>query len=124
MRETQVNCVTRQKPSLKYHLQLKTKEDVGGSGLGLQGGRRKWSLCACVLSCFSCVRFFVTLWTVARQASLSMGFSRQEYWSGLSFPSLGNLPKPRIKPGLPHFRQVLLGLSHQGRKLSSNFCLF
>ena len=39
--------------------------------------------CDCVLSCFSRVRLFVTLWTVARQAPLSMGFSRQEYWSGL-----------------------------------------
>ena len=39
--------------------------------------------CDCVLSCFHRVRLFVTLWTVARQAPLSMGFSRQEYWSGL-----------------------------------------
>ena len=37
---------------------------------------------ACVLSCFSCVQFFVTSWTVAHQATLSMGVSRQEYWSG------------------------------------------
>ena len=37
--------------------------------------------------------------TVARQAPLSMGFSRQEYWSGLTFPSLGGLPDPGIKPG-------------------------
>ena len=39
-----------------------------------------------MLSCFSCVQFFVTVWTVAHQAPLSMGFSRQEYWSGLQFP--------------------------------------
>ena len=38
------------------------------------------------------VRLFVTAWTVARQASPSVGFSRQEYWSGLSFPSPGDLP--------------------------------
>ena len=44
----------------------------------------------CVLSHFSHVWLFVTPWTVARQASLSMGFSRQEYWSGLPFPSPGN----------------------------------
>ena len=44
------------------------------------------------------VRLFATLWTVARQAPLSMGFSRQEYWSGLPFPSPGDLPKPGIKP--------------------------
>ena len=42
-----------------------------------------------------------TPWTVAYQAPLSMGFSRQEYWSGLPFPSLGDLPDPGIKPGSP-----------------------
>ena len=47
------------------------------------------------------VRFFATLWTVAYQASPSMGFSRQEYWSGLPFPSPGDLPHPGIKPGSP-----------------------
>ena len=44
---------------------------------------------------------FVTPWTVARQAPLSMGFPRQEYWRGLSFPSPGNLPDPRIEPMPP-----------------------
>ena len=44
--------------------------------------------CACVLSHFNRVRLFVTLWTAAHQAPLSMGFSRQEYWSGLPFPEL------------------------------------
>ena len=44
------------------------------------------------------VRLFVTLWAVARQAPLSMGFSRQEYWSALPCPPLGNLPDPGIKP--------------------------
>ena len=47
------------------------------------------------------VRLFVTPWTVAYQASPSMGFSRQEYWSGLPFPSPGNLSKPGIKPRSP-----------------------
>ena len=42
-----------------------------------------------------------TPWTVARQAPLSMGFSRQEYWSGLPFPSPGDLPDPGIEPGSP-----------------------
>ena len=45
------------------------------------------------------VGLFVTPWTVAYQASLSMGFSRQEYWRGLPFPSPGDLPDPGIKPG-------------------------
>ena len=42
---------------------------------------------------------FVTRWTVAYQASPSMGFSRPEYWSGLPFPSPGDLPDPGINPG-------------------------
>ena len=45
-----------------------------------------------MLSCFSCVQLFATLWTVAHQAPLSMGFSRQEYWSGLPCPSPEDLP--------------------------------
>ena len=49
----------------------------------------------------SCVWLFVTPWTVAHQAPLSIGFSRQEYWSGQPFPSLGHLPNPGIKPGSP-----------------------
>ena len=50
---------------------------------------------------FSRVRLFATPWTVAHQASPSMGFSRQEYWSGLLFPSLGDLPDPEIEPRSP-----------------------
>ena len=49
----------------------------------------------------SCVQFFATPWTIARQAPLSMGFSRQEYWSGLPFPSPGDLPNQGIKPRSP-----------------------
>ena len=44
---------------------------------------------------------FVTPWTVAHQASLSMGFSRQEYWGGLPFPSPGEFPDPGIEPRSP-----------------------
>ena len=51
--------------------------------------------CACMLSSFSHVCLFSTLWTVAGQAPLPMRFSRQEYWSGLPFPSPGDLPPPR-----------------------------
>ena len=47
------------------------------------------------------IRLSVTPWTVAYQASPSMGFSRQEYWSGLPFPSPGDLPDPGIEPGSP-----------------------
>ena len=47
------------------------------------------------------VQLFATLWTVAHQAPPSMGFSRQEYWSGLPFPSSGDLPDPGIEPRSP-----------------------
>ena len=49
----------------------------------------------------SCVRLFVTPWTVALPAPPSMGFSRQEYWRGLPFPSPEDLPDPGIEPGSP-----------------------
>ena len=52
------------------------------------------SVHACMLSRFSRVQLFATLWTAARQPPLSMGFSRQEYWSGLLCPPLGDLPVP------------------------------
>ena len=56
---------------------------------------------ACVLSCFSSFQLFATPWTVARQAPLSVGFSRQEHWIGFPFPSPGDLPSPGIKPRSP-----------------------
>ena len=60
------------------------------------------------------VRLFVTPWTVAYPVSLSMGFSRQEYWSGLPFPSPGDLPDPGLNLSLQHCWQTLYHLSHQG----------
>ena len=50
---------------------------------------------------FSHVRLFATPWTVTHQAPPSMGFSRQEFWSGLLFPSPGDLPDPGIEPRSP-----------------------
>ena len=61
----------------------------------------------------SCVRLFVTPWTVAHQASSSMGFSRQEYWSGLPFPPPGDLPDPGLLHFL-HWQVDSLPLSHLG----------
>ena len=66
-------------------------------------------MCACVLSHSSCVRLFATPWTIAHQAPPSMGFFRQEYWSGLPCPPPGELPDPGIElPSLlsPAFAQV------------------
>ena len=53
--------------------------------------------CACMLSWFSRVRLFATLWTIVRQSPLSKGFSRQEYWSRLPFPAPGDLPDPEME---------------------------
>ena len=60
-----------------------------------------------------------TPWTTAYQAPLSMGFSRQEYWSGLPFPSPGDLPDPGIEPGSPALQADAYRLSHQGSPYSS-----
>ena len=54
-----------------------------------------------VLSYFSHIRLYATLWTIVCQAPQSMEFSRLEYWSGLPFPSPGNLPDPGIEPACP-----------------------
>ena len=65
-----------------------------GDQILCSGGRWEWfspKLCLTL----------VAPWTAAHQAPLSMGFSRQEYWSGLTFPSPGNLPDPGIKPWSP-----------------------
>ena len=59
------------------------------------------SVSVCTQSCL-----FATPWTVARQAPLSMGFSRQEYWSGLPFPPPGDLPNPGIEPTSPALQRV------------------
>ena len=77
---------------------------------------------ACVLSHSSPVILFVTLWTVAHQAPLCMGFSGQEYWSGLPCPPPGDLPDPGIEPASLvslALQADSLPLSHQESPLSS-----
>jgi hypothetical protein len=61
------------------------------------------------------VRLFATPWPVAYQAPLSMGFSRQEYWSGLPFPSSGDLPDSGIEPGSPAFQADALTSEPPGK---------
>ena len=58
----------------------------------------KFSMCCAVLSRLSRVQLFATLWTVALPVPLAMGFSRQEYWSGLPCPPPGDLLKPGMEP--------------------------
>ena len=71
----------------------------------LEGRQENIVLISCdhmyVLSCFSHVWLFGTLWTVAHQAPLSMAFLRQEYWSGLPCPLLGDLANPGMEPVSP-----------------------
>jgi len=61
----------------------------------------------------------VTPWTVASQAPLSMGFSRQEYWSGLPFPSPGDLPDPGIESRSPALKADSLPTELQGKPLKA-----
>ena len=65
----------------------------------------------------TCVQFFVTLWTVAYEAPLSMEFSSQEYWSGLPFSSPEDLPHPGMEPRSPalHCKQMLLSSEPAGK---------
>ena len=70
------------------------------------------------LQSLSRVRLCMTPWTVARQAPLSMGFSKQEYQSGLPFPSPGDLPDPGIKPGSPSLQTDSLLSEPPGKPLN------
>ena len=65
----------------------------------------------------TCVQFFVTLWTVAYEAPLSMEFSRREYWSGLPFSSPVDLPHPGMEPRSPalHCKHMLLSSEPAGK---------
>ena len=73
-----------------------------------------------VLKLLSRVRLFATPWTVAHQAPPSMGFSRQEYWSGLPFPSPGDLPNPGIKPRSPTLQADALTSEPPGKPLTAH----
>ena len=87
--------------SLKHSLLAPSLEKVGPCAPSLV--LFPFLFAVCVLSRFSCVGFFATLWTVARQAALPTGSFRQEYWSGWPCPSPGDLPARGIKPASPAF---------------------
>ena len=70
------------------------------------------------------VPLFATLWTVAYQAPPSMGFSRQEYWSGLPCSPPGDLPNPGIEPGFPALQADSLPQSHQESPVKTVYVLF
>ena len=71
-----------------------------------------------------CVQLFATPWTVAYHAPLSMGFSRQEYWSGLPLPSPGDLPDPGIEPGSPALQADALPPEPPGKLTEKGTFLF
>ena len=100
-------------------------EEPGGLWpIGLQRVRHGWSVlaqvhawgcvCVCALSHFSHVRLFATPWTIAHQVSLSMGFSRQEYWSELPCPTTRYLSDAGIKSTSPSLQVDSLPLNHRG----------
>ena len=70
-------------------------------------------MCACSVT--SVVSDSATPWTTAHQSPLSTGFSRQEYWSGLPFPTPGDLPKPGMEPASPALAGELLPLLPPGK---------
>ena len=70
------------------------------------------------------VQFFMTPWTVAYQVPLSMGFSRQEYWSGLPFPSPGEPPNPGIEPRSPALQSDALRSEPPGKHAKRNSVYF
>ena len=97
-------------PDTIYKCESRVKDLLGG-----KTGSLYKSECVCELSRFSRVWLCATLWTVTHQALLSMGFSRQEDWSGLPFPPPGDLPDPGVKlVHLLHRRRILHPLSHLG----------
>ena len=77
-----------------------------------------WNFTDIEVKSFSHVRLFVTPWTVVYQASPSMGFSKQEYWSGLSFPSRGDPPNPGIGPRSPTLQADALPSEPPGKPLT------
>ena len=81
-------------------------------------------VCVCVCELLSCVQLFATPWTVARQAPLSMEFSRQEYWSGLPFPSPGDLPHPGTELRSPALQADSLPSESPGLLSKSSLTMF
>ena len=102
--------------SLRLHHLLHEMRVTEYSHIKLLWGLNK--LCG-TLSRFSRVPLSETSWTVTHQAALSMGFPRQEYWSGMLFPSPGDLPDPGIEPRSPSLQADSLLSKHEGGLLTA-----
>ena len=96
--------------TVQYHV-LKRRKNNLKTALTSERKERK-------LKSLSCIQLFGTPWTVAHQAPLSVGFSRQEYWSGVPFPSPGDLLDPGIKPGSPTLQADALPSEPPGKPKS------
>ena len=128
------HCSKRQNQKLKSHVRLLNLHTITSGPLcwSVEVPRRaqtpgvgKWSLPSdvCVWQLHSCGRLFATPRTVTCQAPLSMGVSRREYWSGLPFPSPGNLPTPGIQPGSPSLQADSLSSEPPGKpELLTGIC--
>ena len=98
------NCIYRQTiPQIRFHSTgfVVLSHHINYLPTNISWAPIMFQICECVLSHFSCVWLSVTLWTVVCQTPLSMGFSRQAYWSELPCPPLGDLPNPEIEPRSP-----------------------
>ena len=86
-----------------------------------------YTLCVCVVNCFCCVWLFVTLWTEAHHSPLSLGISRQEYWSGLPCLPPGDLPYPGIETASLNVssisRRLLYCHCHLGSPIYTLLCI-
>ena len=101
------------------------KEAVCKWGRALLSVTRTYDcLCMCACCCFSCVHLFATLWAVAYWGPLSMGFSRQEYWSGLPWLSPGDLPDPRTEPVSTELAGGFFTTDHQGSSRKQLPCIY
>ena len=117
---TKINC-TKEKV-----LFLINKPNINTFGL-----KCLWQICVCVCVCvcvctqsLSHIWVFATPWTVASQAPLSMGFSRQKYWSRLPFPPPGDLPNPEVKPRSPASPALAGGLFTTGPPANSSKSIY
>ena len=75
-----------------------------------------------IVQSLGCVQLFATPWTVTCQVPLSMGFPRQEYWSGLPFLSPRDLPDPGVEPAFPAFAGRFFTTSHLENPIRHEFC--
>ena len=106
--------MAQSKHSVRNQKVFVPQSETSGSGIFTKV-HELFAFCALYAHLLSHVQLFATPWTVACQALRSMGFSRQEYWSGLPFPPPGDLPNPGIEPESPALQAGSLPPCHLGR---------